>query len=103
MKRIKKRSEDYEDYIPPAKKGLKSNSENHEVKKYELEQFSFSSHYNKNEVRRKRIVRTNDFIAPKASRKEIEKLGLLSRPNDRIRASNNFYSKNGTIHSFRKR
>ena len=73
------------------------------TKKYELEQFSFSSHSNKSKARRKRIVRTNDYTAPKTSRKEIEKLGLLSRPNDRIRVSNDFYSKNDTIRSIRKR
>ena len=101
QKGLKESSEDYEDYIPPAKRGLKSNSGNLEDKKYELEQFSFSSHSNKSEALKKRIVRTNDYTAPKASRKEIAKVGLLSRLNDRIRVSNDFYSKNDTIPSIR--
>jgi len=48
-------------------------------------------------------VRTNDYTVAKASRKENEKVGLLSRPNERIRVSNDFYSKNDTILSIRKR
>ena len=103
QKGLKESSEDYGDYISSTKKGLKSNSEDHEDKKYELEQISFSSHSNKSEAHKKRIVRANDYTAPKESRKEHEKVGLLSRPSERIRVSNDFYSKNDTIPSIRKR
>ena len=103
QKGLKESSEDYGDYISSTKKGLKRNSEDHEDKKYELEQISFSSHSNKSEAHKKRIVRTNDYTAPKASRKEHEKAGLLSRLSEKIRVSNDFYSKNDTIPSIRKR
>ena len=103
QKGLKESSEDYGDYISSTKKGLKRNSEDHEDKKYELEQISFSSHSNKSEAHKKRIVRTNDYTAPKASKKEHEKAGLLSRLSEKIRVSNDFYSKNDTIPSIRKR
>ena len=103
QKGLKESSEDYGDYISSTKKGLKRNSEDHEDKKYELEQISFSSHSNKSEAHKKRIVRTNDYTAPKASKKEHEKAGLLSRLSEKIRVLNDFYSKNDTIPSIRKR
>ena len=103
QKGLKESSEDYGDYISSTKKGLKRNSEDHEDKKYELEQISFSSHSNKSEAHKKRIVRTNDYTAPKESRKEHEKAGLLSRLSEKIRVLNDFYSKNDTIPSIRKR
>ena len=103
QKGLKESSEDYGDYISSTKKGLKRNSEDHEDKKYELEQISFSSHSNKSEAHKKRIVRTNDYTAPKESRKEHEKAGLLSRLSEKIRVLNDFYSKNDIIPSIRKR
>ena len=103
QKGLKESSEDYGDYISSTKKGLKRNSEDHEDKKYELEQISFSSHSNKSEAHKKRIVRTNNYTAPKESKKEHEKAGLLSRLSEKIRVSNDFYSKNDTIPSIRKR
>ena len=54
----------------------------------------------------KKYWEKKDFTAPKAQRREIEKLKLLLRPSARIRVSNDtktYYSKNDTLPSIRKK